>query len=170
MPRQAHSLTMLSESLPVSWHCHRGDEQALASAQDSGKWQTVQLARVHRLKQQFRVRDSLPATSHVDSGDGRCVGALRHESWCGLPAFQGESGSPHGVARADDNPQSSLGAKLRKEVDIRIASASWGESTQNRLRVWGCELGARWQSYPFVANRCIRGAVPAHAHLGVEIH
>jgi hypothetical protein len=26
------------------------------------------------------------------------------------------------------------------------------------LRVWGCELRARWQTYPLAANRCIREA------------
>ena len=68
----------------------------------------------------FELETRNSATDHDDSGGGwsLSVGALRQ--WCGLPAFQGESGSPnlasfeaHGVARADDTP-TPPGAKLRR--------------------------------------------------------
>jgi hypothetical protein len=39
-----------------------------------------------------------------------------------------------------------------------IASVAGEDLFKIALRVWGCELRARWQTYPLAANRCIRDA------------
>jgi hypothetical protein len=53
----------------------------------------------------------------------------------------------------------SVGA-LRQESLVRTAGVQpLGEDLlKNALRVWGCELRTRWQTYPLAANRCIRAA------------
>ena len=93
----------------------------------------------------FELETRSSATNHDDSGGGwsLSVGALRHEPWCGLPAFQGESGSPnlasfeaHGVARADDTPNRRQERSFA-EVDIWIASSRLGRIYSKSPSVFG---------------------------------